>query len=183
MILLKPGIKSFRSELASGWDFFGIPNPEIYFGLDRKIPTSRGSGSGFQDPQKIPKIPYIEIGILKPLKIPEKSRVRKYKKNFLGFSRYSDFREFFGIFAKSPGFEVFVDSGFLSQGFSSLGYGIFLVSRFLSPGFGIFLNVGIFYLRDILGIFYPRDRDFFRGMGYPNKKPPLAYNLLKLIII
>ena len=98
MILLKPGIKSFRSELASGWDFFGIPNPEIYFGLDRKIPTSRGSGSGFQDPQKIPKIPYIEIGILKPLKIPEKSRVRKYKKNFLGFSRYSDFREFFGIF-------------------------------------------------------------------------------------
>ena len=58
----------YRPELASGWDFFGIPNPEswsrgfgigiLYFGLDRKIPEipkSRGSGSGFENPEKIPK--------------------------------------------------------------------------------------------------------------------------------
>ena len=53
--------------MASGWDFFGIPDPEsrsrgfgigiFYFGLDQKIPKipkSRGSGSGFENPEKIP---------------------------------------------------------------------------------------------------------------------------------
>ena len=57
----------FKSELASGRDFFGIPNSEsrswgfgigiFYFGLDRKIPKipkSRESGSGFENPEKIP---------------------------------------------------------------------------------------------------------------------------------
>ena len=55
----------FESELASGRDFFGIPNSEsrswgfgigiFYFELDRKIPKipkSRGSGSGFENPEK-----------------------------------------------------------------------------------------------------------------------------------
>ena len=58
----------FKPEVASGWDFFGIPDPEsrsrgfgigiFYFGLDQKIPKipkSRGSGSGFENPEKIPK--------------------------------------------------------------------------------------------------------------------------------
>ena len=35
---------------------------------------------------------------------------------------------------------------------------------------------GIFYFRVIPGIFYPRDRDIFRGMGYPDKEPPLILN-------
>ena len=35
----------------------------------------------------------------------------------------------------------------------------FLISGFLSSGFGIF---------------YLRDGDFFRGMGYPDKKPTLT---------
>ena len=45
--------KLFEQEVASGWDFFGI----LYFGLDQKIPKipkSRGSGSGFENPEKIP---------------------------------------------------------------------------------------------------------------------------------
>ena len=59
---------SLIAELASGWDFFGIPDPKsrsrgfgigiFYFGLDQKIPKipkSRGSGSGFENPEKIPK--------------------------------------------------------------------------------------------------------------------------------
>ena len=58
---------SLIAELASGWDFFGIPDPKsrsrgfgigiFYFGLDQKIPKipkSRGSGSGFENPEKIP---------------------------------------------------------------------------------------------------------------------------------
>ena len=47
-------IKGLQSELASGWDFFGIGI--FYFGLDRKkpkIPKSRGSG--FENPEKISK--------------------------------------------------------------------------------------------------------------------------------
>ena len=60
------------SELASGWDFFGIPNSDpgdsgsgfFTFGLDRKIPKSRGSGSLFENPEN-PKILEIEIGIWK----------------------------------------------------------------------------------------------------------------------
>ena len=51
-------INGVRAKLASGWDYFGIGI--FYFGLDRKIP----------------KIPEIGIGILKPLKNPEKSRVQ-----------------------------------------------------------------------------------------------------------
>ena len=70
--------------------------------------------------------------------------------------------------------------------------GIFSGSRILNPDFYEFQNdfygfltfipgiwtkspgFGIFYVRDILGIFYPRDRNFFRGMEYPDKKPPLV---------
>ena len=69
---MKQILDSFRAELATGWDFFGIS----YFGLDRKIlkiPKSRGSGSGFENPENL-KIPRIGTGILKPLKNPEKSR-------------------------------------------------------------------------------------------------------------
>ena len=32
---------------------------------------------------------------------------------------------------------------------------------------------GNFYLRVILWIYYPRDREFFCGLGYPDKKPTL----------
>ena len=42
--------------MASEWDFFGIGI--FYFGLDWKIPKiskSRRSGSGFENPQKIPR--------------------------------------------------------------------------------------------------------------------------------
>ena len=45
---------------------------------------------------------------------------------------------------------------------------------------GIF---GIFDLRDIPGIFYPRDRDFYRGMGYVDKKPTLNHTILILNLI
>ena len=37
---------------------------------------------------------------------------------------------------------------------------------------------GLFHFRDIPGIFsYLRDQDLFRGMEYPDKKPPLISNL------
>ena len=55
--------------------------------------------------------------------------------------------------------------------------GFILISRFLSPGFmenprdsGFFRD---FLASGYTGDFYPRDRDFFRGMGYPDKKPTL----------
>ena len=64
-------IHGYGSELASGWDFFGVPNPDpgnlgsgfFYFGLDRIISKIPKSGN----PEN-PKIPGIRIGILKPLK-------------------------------------------------------------------------------------------------------------------
>ena len=76
--------------------------------------------------------------------------------------------------------------------FSSLGIfcprdsGFFLIPGLLSPGFsrnprhlckilGIFF--GIFYLRDILGIPYPLDQNFFRWMGYPEKKSTLQVTI------
>ena len=54
-IIILSGLSySLQPELASGWDFFGIGI--FYFGLDRKIPKSRGSG--FETPEgKIPNIP------------------------------------------------------------------------------------------------------------------------------
>ena len=81
-------------------------SPIFYFALDRKIPKSGGSGSGF------------EI-------------------NF-GFLQFSDHRDFL----KTPGFRDF--------------FGIFSTSRYS-------------------GHFYLRERDFFRGMGYPVIKPTLVY--------
>ena len=79
------------AEMASRWDFFGIPNPEsrsrgfrigiFYFGLDQKIPKmpkSRGSGWGFKNPEKIPKEKSRKCRNPgdrdRDLKIPKKSR-------------------------------------------------------------------------------------------------------------
>ena len=51
----------YRAEFASGWDFSRIPSPEEFgigifnFGLDRKIPKYRRSGSGFENPEKNPE--------------------------------------------------------------------------------------------------------------------------------
>ena len=82
-------------------------------------------------------------------KIPKIPKSRDFMQN----SRVSGF---FGV------------SGFWSPGFFTLGNGIF------REILGIRDFFGIFYLRNIPGIFYPRDRDFFRGMVYPDKKPTLV---------
>ena len=121
--------------MASGWDFSGIPNLETW---------SRGFGIGifyFGVDREIPKVPKFQ------------------GKNFR-FLRFPDYRDFFGIFWKSPGFSA-----------NPRGFGIFLNFGILIPGIlqnprdSIFF--GIFYLRDIqMGI-------FFRGLGYPDLKPTL----------
>ena len=80
IILLIENFDSFWTELASGWDFFGIPNREswgfgiqiFYFELDRDIQEE------ILKPRKNPEnpeIPVIEIGINYLDKIPKKSRV------------------------------------------------------------------------------------------------------------
>ena len=60
-----------------------------------------------------------------------------------------------------------------------------MVQNLYPRGLGIFENLGIFIPRGLgifenlgfLGIFYPSifwGWGFFRGMGYPTKKPPLV---------
>ena len=90
------------------------------------------------------------------------------------------------------------DPGDSGSGFFILGQieksGFFLVLRFLSPGFFLisgFLSPGfsqnprdLRFFRNFLpsgypGNFYPRDRIFFRGMVYPDKKPPLNKTIHK----
>ena len=99
---------TLKAELASGWDFFVIPNlrdRNSYFGLDRKIPKSRGLGSryknlknsqknlesqiplsrgsrsGFENPKKSRKIPGIGIWIEKSPKNPDKISSGKSRKS------------------------------------------------------------------------------------------------------
>ena len=80
----KTSESTFKSRVGFGLGFFRDPETRprgfgigiFNFGLDRKIqkiPKSRGSGSGFENPENL-KIPRIGTGILKPLKNPEKSR-------------------------------------------------------------------------------------------------------------
>ena len=118
-------------------DFFNDHNQSwlrdgiFYFELDQKIPKSRGSGSGFENPEKIPSEKFLFPG-------------------FFVISGFGIFRNFVifisGIFTKSPGFmQNPNDSGFFRD-FLLLGY----PGDFLSQGSG-----------------------FFRGMGYPDKKPTL----------
>ena len=140
-------------ELASGWDFFGIGI--FYFGLDWKSSKS----------WKNPKIP--GIGILKPIKILKKYRVPN-PENLEILSR---------IFI--PGIRDFFSLGIFIPRF-----GIFFSLEIFIPGIRDFFNIGIFipeffakspgFLSPGFGIFYLRDRNFFRGMGYPAKKPPLV---------
>ena len=71
---------AYKLKVALGWNFFGIGI--FYFGLDQKIPKSRGSGSGFEKFEKNPE----KISSAKSrktrnpgdrdwdLKIPEKSQ-------------------------------------------------------------------------------------------------------------
>ena len=125
------------AKLASGWDFFGIPNRDFYSELDRKIRKSRYPGNWDQhlksrkkNPDN-PEIPGIVIGILKPL---------KNRGSGLGFENPEWKSSVFGIFhnfgifiprfsAKSPGFGIFWD--FLPSGypvnFSSPCSGLFSV--------------------------------------------------------
>ena len=85
--------------MASGRDFFGIPDPEspgiFYFELDRKIPKSRGSRSGFENPEKIPREKFRESQ-----NPGDRDRDFKISKKFrvLGFHDFFDYRDFFGIF-------------------------------------------------------------------------------------
>ena len=69
--------------MASGWDFFGIGI--FYFGVDRKIlniPKFRGSGSGFENPEKIPSGKSQNPGDRDlDLKIPRKFRKIPSKKS------------------------------------------------------------------------------------------------------
>ena len=96
-------------------------NPEI---LGIEIWKSR------KNPENL-KIPGIGIGIWKPLKIPKKSRGQNLENPEIWDSGLIFSPGIFipGIFAKSPGFEIF--SGFLifgiPWGFLSQGSGIFLV--------------------------------------------------------
>ena len=86
---------------------------------------------------------------------------KKYKKNFWLFTVFWP-SEFFRDFLKSPEFLANpLDSGFF-----------FLSLEIFIPGI---LVPGIRDFRKIPGI-----RDFFRGMGYPDKKPPMNALLLSL---
>ena len=61
------------------------------------------------------------------------------------------------------------DLGFFKfLGFLSPEIGDFVKSGFFIPG------IGDFYLWGFLGMGIFRGWDFFRGMGYPTKKPPLT---------
>ena len=122
----------------------------FYFGLDRKIPKiskSRGSRSGFENPGRKFEILSKNIG------------------KIFGFSRFSDYRDFFGISWKSPGFLANPrDSEFFSLGIFILGIFIPGIRDFFS--LGIFLNFGICipdFFREIPGIF------FFVGWVIPAK--------------
>ena len=84
-------------ELASGWDFFGIGI--LYFELDRKIPKPWGSGSGFENPEKISieksrKSRYPEAVAPKSLKTHKIQEA----KIFLGFHGFLVIGIFFVIF-------------------------------------------------------------------------------------
>ena len=90
-------------ELASGWDFFGIPgirDRDFLFRARSKIPKSRGSGSAFVNPEKLPS---------------EKLRKSKNPRRF-------------GIFwvsgCLSPGFGIFLVSRFSFPVFGILIPGI-----------------------------------------------------------
>ena len=80
------------------------------------------------------------------------------------WKRYSDHRDFSEIFWKS---------GILSRGFEIfLNFGIVIPRIFpKSPEFGIFS--GFFSLKISRGLFTSR-LGFFRGMGYPDRKPTLG---------
>ena len=134
-------------------DFFGIPDPGIFY---------------FGLDRKILKIPKSrESGFENP-EIPG-----------LGIWKSQNPRARDLKIPKSPG------SGFLFSGYPrDLG---FFESRDFYPrdsGFLFSLGIfGIFDLRDIPGIFYPRDRDFYPGMGYVDKKPTLNHTILILNLI
>ena len=144
--------KWFRSELASGWDFFGIPNPD---------PGDVGFKLPISDQSQLKRHFVINENFKYILKIL----------GFYGFLAIGVFRDFFENprdFRQIPGFRDFFFwvLEFLSPDFLSPGFGIFL-------NFGIFISgfsrnprdsgfFGIFHLRDIPRIFYPRDRDFFQ---------------------
>ena len=123
---------------------------------------------------------------------------KKYKKKFWVFTIFwlsgffRDFLKIPGIFGQSPGFGIFFSLGIFIPGIRD-----FSQSRDLYPRDSDFFSLGIFIptIRDfsLFRDFYPRDlceipgtrvffgilyhRNilgiFFRGMGYPDKKPPL----------
>ena len=115
---------SHSPEFASGWDFFGIGI--FCFGLNRKIPKSRGSGSGFLNLEKIPSA---------------KSR-KSQNPGFLTIGIFSKFYENPRDFKQSPGFGIFFSLGiFIPRTLSkSAGFGIFQLRDFLSPGSGFFVG-------------------------------------------
>ena len=106
------GILGIRIEI---WKFRKNPERKI-----SKIPISQGSGSGFENPEKIPKISRVENS-----RNPKIPGIRDFfaSRDFLfpGFGivlslgilitrvwDFSYFRDFFpGIFAKSPEFGIF----------------------------------------------------------------------------
>ena len=147
----------YRPELASGWDFFAIPNPEswsrgfgigiFYFGLDRKIPEipkSRGSGSGFENPEKIPK---------------EKSR-----KSQNPGDRDRDFKTSKKSRVRNP------------ENPEILGIGIRIWKSRTNPEK---IPRKIPKKSRVKNSKIPGIGIYFRGLGYPDKKPPLVidYNL------
>ena len=132
------------SEVALGWDFLGLPNPQwmwiFHFGRDQKIPGDLKSlewGSGIWDPQK------------SPVKNSQKS-----PKNPQSLDIYT------------WGFRIFYNLGIFIQGIGNFlksgDRGFFQIWGFLSRGF--------FWDEDFSGMGI-----FFRGIGYPIKKPPLHY--------
>ena len=146
-------ILSLRTELASVWYFSG-PRIEIfYFGLDRKIPKSRGSG--VENPEKIPLIPGNRD---RDFKTSKKSRKNPE--------------------CEKPEYEI--PKSRESWSAKSLKSQKWWRSRAKRPGL-----CKIHEIRDFLPLGYPgikKDRDFLRGIRYPDKKPPLLWKTFLNIV-
>ena len=115
---------------------------DFLFGLNRKNPKSRGSGSGFENPEN-PEISGIGIGIFK---IPSAKSRKSQNSGFLTIEIFSKFYENPRDFKQSPGFGMF-----------------FLVSGFLPRDSGFFFESRDFYSRDLVKIRGIRD---FPTSGY-----------------
>ena len=151
-----------------GFEMGFFRNRDFLFWAKSKNPDNPGITIGIWKSRKKnpenPEIPEIGIGILKPLKNPEKIPSAKSRKSQNPGDRDSfslgifipEIRNFFQSRDFYPGHSGFFSiSGFYPRDFRKIPE---IYAKF--PGFGIF------YLRDNPGILYPQDffpRDFFVG--------------------